>query len=197
MSHWCRCFGACFEVCVGLLLLATLVTWLGDLGGCDLEYGRYRAAQAQAKQLAQVVEGFRSDCGRLPDQLDELFGVVRDRNCFTTPPRFSQLVDPWGSRFVYWPADDGSAFEVRSVGRDRAYGSFDDVTSGGWTWPWPQPPWSWVERGRRVAPIVILVLVLLLLVALMRRLFVFAIYLVRAVWRWFRPIRAGSLRSGE
>lgn len=197
MSSWIRYLGAGLEVCAGLLLLAALVSWLSLMGGCDLEHGRYRAAQVQAERLALVVEGFRNDCGRLPDQLDELFGVVRDRNCFTTPPRFSQLVDPWGSRFVYWRADDGRTFEVRSVGRDRTYGSFDDATSGCWTWPWPQPPWSWAERGRRVAPIVMLVLVLLLLGALTLRLLEFAIRLVRAVWRWLGPAGAGASQPGE
>ncbi|WP_386069223.1 type II secretion system protein GspG [Tahibacter sp. UC22_41] len=197
MSSWTRRFVACVELCAGLLVLATLISWLNGMGGCDFTRVRYRAAQFQAKQLAQMVEGFRSACGRLPDQLDELFGVVRDRNCFMPPPRPSQLVDPWGSHFVYWRADDGGRFEVRSVGRDRIYGSFDDATSGGWTWPWPQPPWSWVERGRRFAPIVILVLAFLLLVALVRRLFVLAIHLVRAVRRRVRPIGSGASRVPE
>ncbi|HVH34157.1 MAG TPA: type II secretion system protein GspG [Tahibacter sp.] len=197
MSSWTRRFGAGLEVCAGLLLLATLVSLLDGIGGCDFTRARYRAAQVQAKQLAQMVEGFQSACGRLPDQLDELFGVVRAHNCFAMPPRPSQLVDPWGGRFVYWRADDGSAFEVRSLGPDHTYGSFDDASSGGWTWPWPQPPSSWVVRGRRAAPMVILMLALLLLVALMLRFIALAIRIVRAVWRWLRPARASASQTWE
>ncbi len=174
MPIWIRCLGACLEVAVGLLLLVALVP-VTFQHGYDSRTGRHRAAQSQARQLATVIERFRNDCGRLPDQLDELFGVVRGRSCFTTPPRPSQLVDPWGSRLVYWRADDGSAFEMRSLGPDRTYGSSDDLTSGGWTWPWPQPPWDREERVRRIGRIAMLVLTLLLALAVFWRITGFAV----------------------
>jgi hypothetical protein len=175
-----------------LLLVVVVAFWVLDsIGSCRLGPGRYLAARVQAERLAMVVEGFRDDCGRLPDQLDELFGVVRDRNCFTTPQRTSQLIDPWGRPLVYWRASDGSAFELRSVGRDRVYGSFDDLASGGWIWPWPQPPWPGDDRDLRADPLVMLALTLLLAGGLMQRLVVVATCLVRAAWRWFRPVRTG------
>lgn len=198
MSSWPRRFGACLEVCVVLLLVVVVAFWVLDsVGSCRLGPGRYLAARVQAERLAMVVEGFRDDCGRLPDQLDELFGVVRERNCFTTPPRPSQLVDPWGSRFVYWRASDGTAFELRSVGRDRVYGNFDDLASSGWSWPWPQPPWSWEERSQRFGPIAAFVLALLLMAGLAQRFFALSIRFVRAVRHRLRPVRASASPTRE
>ena len=183
MSMGGRWFRGCAEIVVALLILAMLVGGVfGHPGGHDVRISRQRAAQAQAKRLAMVVEEFRNDCGRLPDRLDELFGVVRDRNCFTVPLRLSQLVDPWGSRLLYWRAGDDSAFELRSLGPDHTYGSSDDLTSGGWTWPWPQPPWSWEERGRRFGQITVAVLALLLVLALFWRF----TWLVACAIRWLR-----------
>ncbi|HVH34158.1 MAG TPA: hypothetical protein VM847_08625, partial [Tahibacter sp.] len=55
--------------------------------------------------------------------------------------KVSDLLDPYGNRFVYWRSGDGRTFEVRGIGRDRVYGSADDVTTSNWTWPWPEPFW--------------------------------------------------------
>ncbi|WP_386069222.1 type II secretion system protein GspG [Tahibacter sp. UC22_41] len=107
----------------------------------DCDY-TFNASEAGAWKLAMSIEAFQLDCGRLPDRLDELTGEARSGTCAVRPwAKASDLRDAYGTRFVYWRSDDGSTFEVRGIGRDRVYGSADDVTTADWTWPWPEPFW--------------------------------------------------------
>ncbi|WP_257385279.1 type II secretion system protein GspG [Tahibacter caeni] len=175
--------GRHLETLVALLLLAALIGgFIASLGGCDLERGRYWAAKAQAARLESAIEGFRRDCGRLPDQLDELSGDPRNRDCFTAPQRPSQLVDPWGSRFAYRQVDGGRAFELHSAGRDRIHGNADDATSGGWDRSVTQPAWSWRRIGQWTVPATIA----LVAGVLMRRLAAMAMSVIRRFRRWLR-----------
>ncbi len=124
--------------------------------GCSNKGRPFHSARAAAIRLETVIEVFRLDCGRLPDSLDELSGVVRERNCVKDPVRRSVLVDPFGVPMVYWRAADGSAFEVRSIGRDRVYGSADDVSTSDWEWPWPRPR-NWQVIGQRAFALLVLI----------------------------------------
>ena len=63
-----------------LLLLAFVAAVSGCTPDCDYVFD---ASEARAIKLAYAVESFRIDCGRLPDQLDEMFGVVRNDDCTT------------------------------------------------------------------------------------------------------------------
>lgn len=141
------------------LVLLPVVAGLAGLivnHGCINQGRPFHAVRAAATRLEMVIEVFRLDCGRLPDSLDELSGVVRERNCVKDPVRRSVLVDPFGVPMVYWRSADGSAFEVRSIGRDRVYGSADDVSTSDWEWPWPRP-WNWQVIGQRAFALLVLI----------------------------------------
>jgi len=126
-------------------MLLMLAVMMGGLR-CDFTRGRERVARAYLVRLEMSVELFRLECGRLPNALDELVGVVNQENCASAAvSQLSQLKDPWGNWFVYWRSPDGRRFEVRAVGRDGVYGSADDVVADDWKWPWPEPYWrSWI-----------------------------------------------------
>lgn len=154
---------------------------------CDLERGRARVAEVQAVRLGADVETFRVDCGRLPDSLDELAGVVREPDCVKSARRLSSLIDPYGEPFVYWRAADGGRFEIRSLGRDHVYGSADDVASDDWTWPWPRPWYVRVDGWRLMS---VLLLPLLLAVAIGFRVIKVLVGALRTAWRrWHEPPR--------
>jgi hypothetical protein len=141
------------------LVLLPVLGWFAGLivnQGCNNEHSRSNAARAAAIRLEMEIEMFRLDCGRLPDSLDELSGVVRGRNCVKNPVRRSVLLDPLGVPMVYWRSADGSAFDVRSIGRDRVYGSADDVSTSDREWPWPRP-WNWQVIGRRALALLVLI----------------------------------------
>lgn len=149
MSRWSRVAAwlawPVFAVTVVFLLLLALVA--ATLSCICVDCSGYNANKAGAWKLYMSIEAFQLDCGRLPDRLDELTGEAHSDGCTPLPrSRASDLRDPYGSPYAYWRSDDGRSFEVRGIGRDRVYGSADDVTTSDWTWPWPEPFWrsrSW------------------------------------------------------
>lgn len=189
MERWMR---LCLRLVFWLLLLLPLpllltVTFFVVFGlMVDSHYGqiRPRATRAQIAMLDMAVEAFRLDCGRLPGSLDELLGVFREPDCVKSTHRLSSLIDPYGEPFVYWRAADASRFEIRSLGRDRVYGSADDVSSNDWSWPWPRPWYERVDGWRRVSAL----LPLLLAGAIVYRVVAAFAGAFRIAWRrWHRP----------
>lgn len=130
-----------FVLLLLVLPIVGVVVIVGASSGCNLGEARFRATRAQIAKLEMNIEAFRLDCGRLPDKLDELFGVEREPNCVKYPPRRSGVVDPFGTRFDYWRADDGIRFELRSAGPDRKHDTLDDFTANSVRWPRPAPDW--------------------------------------------------------
>lgn len=120
---------------IAVLFLLLLVFLAASLSCTCVDCSSYNASRAGIWKLAMCVEAFQLDCGRLPDQLDELISEVRPEGCAGPWARASDLRDPYGSRFVYRRSADGSSFEVRGIGRDRVYGSADDVTTSDRPWP--------------------------------------------------------------
>lgn len=126
---------------IAVLFLLLLVFLAASLSCTCVDCSSYNASRAGIWKLAMCVEAFQLDCGRLPDQLDELISEVRPEGCAGPWARASDLRDPYGSRFVYRRSADGSSFEVRGIGRDRVYGSADDVTTSDRPWPWLETFW--------------------------------------------------------
>ena len=146
MSRWSRVAAwlawPVFAVIVVFLLLLAVAAAM--ISCTCVDCGGYNANRSQAVKLSMSIEAFQLDCGRLPYQLDELTGEVRSADCaWRQWAKVSDLLDPYGNRFVYWRSGDGRSFEVRGIGRDRVYGSVDDVSSSDWTWPWSRPETFW------------------------------------------------------
>lgn len=101
-----------------------LVSVLFDQG-CGFD-----ASRAQLSRIEMSVAAFELDCGRLPDSVDELLGAVRDNDVCRSRMEYdrNRLRGPYGDYVYYWKNGSGGGFHVRLLGKDRAFGSADDVT---------------------------------------------------------------------
>lgn len=90
----------------------------------------YNPSQALLSRIEMSVAAFELDCGRLPDSVDELLGVVRDaQTCRSRIEyRHERLKGPFGDYVYYWKNDASGRFHLRLLGKDRVFGSADDVT---------------------------------------------------------------------
>ncbi len=70
------------------------------------------------RNLAKMIETYKTKTGAYPDSLDKLIDP-------TDPLEKKQILDPWGKRFIYRPAQDG--FDLFSAGKDGQPGSSDDI----------------------------------------------------------------------
>jgi Type II secretion system (T2SS), protein G len=158
-------------------LLAAFLLW--PFVRWDLPPYRFDASRAVVVRAEMSVEAFRLDCGRLPHSLDELLGAWSGPPCGPDPwSRLGDLRDPFGNKIHYWTSGDGLRYELRAVGRDRVYGSADDVVCGDWDWPWKPAPVIWT--GLRD---------FLLFPALLLTAFASGAYLLcRGLWRWWHNV---------
>ena len=65
-----------------------------------------------------MIETYKTKTGAYPDSLDKLIDP-------TDPLEKKQILDPWGKRFIYRPAQDD--FDLFSAGKDGQPGSSDDI----------------------------------------------------------------------
>jgi hypothetical protein len=78
-----------------------------------------KRTEVRVEEFAWMVDQFRSEQGRLPQNLEEVIRVRNQR----IPKRFAE--DAWGNRILYRNRD--SVYEIRSLGPDGRSGTNDDV----------------------------------------------------------------------
>jgi general secretion pathway protein G len=111
------------EIIIVTILIGGIVAFAARqvLGGGDR--ANYRIAEAQIQTLAQKIDQYEMDTGRLPNALQDL--VVQPGNApgWLGPyARNDDLVDPWKTPIEYRVPGDGRRFDLISLGADRAPG---------------------------------------------------------------------------
>lgn len=107
------------EIIIVIVLIGAVLTLVASrvLGGADR--GKANLAKSQIQMLADKVDNYQLDTGRLPSKLDDL--VVQPGNIsgwlgpYAKPSEFN---DPWGHPIEYRAPGDGRPFELISLGKD-------------------------------------------------------------------------------
>jgi len=117
------------EIIIVIVLIGAVLTLVGSrvLGGADR--GKANLARAGIQTLANKVENYQLDTGRLPAKLDDLVTQPAGTNNWLGPyARQADINDPWGRPYEYRAPGDGQPFELISLGADgRPGGSSTDA----------------------------------------------------------------------
>lgn len=191
--RWSRCGGRAllWPLFCWLILLPLAVGALVNNFTLNCSSGSVyqRTARSQIRSLERHVQAFRQGCGRLPYDLGELIGVVREPACSTLVRSRFQLIDRLGTPFAYWHSADGTRFHIRALGPDRIYGSADDVVSNDRIWGWPRPWYERLEWWRLIS----VLLPLLLIVAIGFQPIIVFVGAFRIAWcGWHTPLGSGG-----
>ncbi|QDH71876.1 type II secretion system protein GspG [Lysobacter alkalisoli] len=111
------------EIIIVIVLIGAVLTFVGSrvLGGADR--AKANLAKSQVMTLAQKVESFQMDTGRLPTALDELVTAPGDAPGWLGPyAKAQELKDPWGHDVVYRAPGEAGSFDLVILGRDGKAG---------------------------------------------------------------------------
>ena len=111
------------EIIIVIVLIGAVLTFVGSrvLGGADR--AKANLAKSQVMTLAQKVESFQMDTGRLPTTLNEL--VVEPGNApgWLGPyAKAAELSDPWGHPVEYRAPGENGPFDLVILGKDGKAG---------------------------------------------------------------------------
>ena len=112
-----------FEIIVVLVLIGGIVAFAASkiLGGQDR--ANARLAQAQVQTLAEKVQQFQMDTGKLPESLADLAKAPGDAEGWLGPyAREPELVDPWKNPYTYKVPGENAPFDLASLGADGKVG---------------------------------------------------------------------------
>ena len=125
------------ELLVVLVILGMLAAFAAPQVLNYLGRAKTDAARAQVQNIASILDLYRLENGRYPDErdgLDALLEQPADAPRWNGPyvKRRDALIDPWGEVYVYrFPGEHG-AYDLYSLGADLAEGGEgedQDVTS--------------------------------------------------------------------
>lgn len=111
------------EIIIVIVLIGAVLTFVGTrvLGGADR--AKANLAKSQVTTLAQKVEAFQMDTGRLPTTLDELVTAPGDAAGWLGPyAKAPELNDPWGHPVEYRTPGESGAFDLVILGKDGKVG---------------------------------------------------------------------------
>ena len=111
------------EIIIVIVLIGAVLTFVGSrvLGGADR--AKANLAKSQVTTLAQKVEAFQMDTGRLPATLDELVTEPGDAAGWLGPyAKAAELNDPWGHPVEYRTPGESGPFDLVSLGKDGQAG---------------------------------------------------------------------------
>lgn len=120
-SHAGRMRGmSLIEIIIVIVLIGVVGAFLVNrmMGGKDR--ADFNLARAQIQTLAQKIEAFEMDVGRLPNSLEELVTAPSGERGWLGPyARQSELRDPWNNPIEYRPGGEGGrSFTLMSYGKD-------------------------------------------------------------------------------
>lgn len=111
------------EIIIVIVLIGAVLTLVGSrvLGGADR--GKANLARSQIATVADKIENYRLDTGRLPTQLDDLVRAPAGAAGWLGPyAKAAELQDPWGNAIQYRVPGQGQPFDLVSLGRDGREG---------------------------------------------------------------------------
>ena len=111
------------EIIIVIVLIGAVLTFVGSrvLGGADR--AKANLAKSQVTTLAQKVEAFQMDTGRLPTTLDELVTAPADAAGWLGPyAKAPELNDPWGHPVEYRAPGESGPFDLVVLGKDGKVG---------------------------------------------------------------------------
>ena len=111
------------EIIIVIVLIGAVLTFVGSrvLGGADR--AKANLAKSQVATLAQKVESFQMDTGRLPNTLDELVTQPGDAAGWLGPyAKATELKDPWGHAIEYRAPGEDRDFDLVILGKDGKVG---------------------------------------------------------------------------
>ena len=108
------------EIIIVIVLIGIVLTFVGSriLGGA----GRAKAnlAKSQVQTLAQKIDQYQMDTGKLPTALGDLAAQPQGATGWLGPyAKENELKDPWGNAIAYKaPGEDGKPFDLVILGKD-------------------------------------------------------------------------------
>ena len=117
------------EIIVVVVLIGGIVAFAASkiLGGQDR--ANVRLAQAQVQTLAEKVQQFQMDTGKLPESLADLAKAPGDAEGWLGPyAREPELVDPWKNPYTYKVPGENAPFDLASLGADGKVGGSSVAT---------------------------------------------------------------------
>jgi general secretion pathway protein G len=126
------------ELMVVLVILALLTTIAAPEVMKHLRKAKQDTAKLQLESLAQAVDYFQIDLGRLPSP-EEGLKVLRERPANESRwdgpyvKKDVSLTDPWGETYLYKSPGEHGAFDIYTLGSDkRAGGEGEARDLGNW-----------------------------------------------------------------
>ena len=117
------------EIIVVVVLIGGIVAFAASkiLGGQDR--ANARLAQAQVQTLAEKIQQFQMDTGKLPESLADLAKAPGDAEGWLGPyAREPELVDPWKNPYTYKVPGENAPFDLASLGADGKVGGSSVAT---------------------------------------------------------------------
>ena len=111
------------EIILVVVLIGGIVAFAATriLGGGDR--AKVNLAKAQVQTLAEKVQQFEQDTGRLPGSLDDLVKAPGDAAGWLGPyAKASELNDPWNHPYTYTMPGEGKPVDLVSLGADGQAG---------------------------------------------------------------------------
>lgn len=111
------------EIIVVVILIGGIVAFAATriLGNADR--AKVNLAKAQVQTVAEKIQQFEMDTGRLPSTLDELVTAPGDAAGWLGPyAKTAELKDPWNQQYEYRAPGDGAPFDLISLGKDKQVG---------------------------------------------------------------------------
>ncbi|HVI03497.1 MAG TPA: type II secretion system protein GspG [Enhygromyxa sp.] len=108
------------EILVVLAIIALLSTGVAILANKAWVRSQTKIAAKEVAVLSQAVEAFQLERGRCPKDTRELVseGIIKQLKG-----------DPWGTPYAFTCPGEHAEFDIASAGKDREFGTDDDVTS--------------------------------------------------------------------
>ena len=104
---------------IGLIAAFAVPQVMNYLGGA-----RRDSAEVQVNQLSGILDLYRLDTGRYPEDLEALVEQPSDADGWNGPyvRKAESLIDPWGEPYVYRMPGEHGRFDHMSLGADGLEG---------------------------------------------------------------------------
>jgi general secretion pathway protein G len=107
------------EIIVVVILIGGIVAFAATriLGNADR--AKVNLAKAQVQTVAEKIQQFEMDTGRLPGALGELVSAPGDATGWLGPyAKETELKDPWNHQYQYAVPGQSGPFDLISLGKD-------------------------------------------------------------------------------